>query len=60
MIPLTHGLILASVLFVLGLTGLVIRRNLLFMLISLEIMDQCRGRWLSWLQGATGARPMAR
>ena len=38
MIPLTHGLILASVLFVLGLTGLVIRRNLLFMLISLEIM----------------------
>ena len=31
MIPLTHGLILASVLFVLGLTGLVIRRNLLFM-----------------------------
>lgn len=38
MIPLTHGLILASVLFVLGLTGLVIRRNLLFMLISTEIM----------------------
>lgn len=59
MIPLTHGLILASVLFVLGLTGLVIRRNLLFMLISLEIMITPR-RWLSWLQGATGARPMAR
>jgi NADH-quinone oxidoreductase subunit K len=38
MIPLTHGLILAAILFVLGLTGLVIRRNLLFMLISLEIM----------------------
>ena len=38
MIPLTHGLILASVQFVRGLTGLVIRRNLLFMLISLEIM----------------------
>ncbi len=36
--PLTHGLILAAILFVLGLTGLVIRRNLLFMLISLEIM----------------------
>ena len=32
--PLTHGLILAAILFVLGLTGLVIRRNLLFMLIS--------------------------
>lgn len=38
MIPLTHGLILAAILFVLGLTGLVIRRNLLFMLISTEIM----------------------
>lgn len=38
MIPLTHGLILAAILFVLGLTGLVIRRNLLFMLIGLEIM----------------------
>ncbi len=38
MIPLTHGLILAAILFVLGLTGLVIRRNLLFMLISPEIM----------------------
>ncbi len=38
MIPLQHGLILAAILFVLGLTGLLIRRNLLFMLISLEIM----------------------
>ena len=38
MIPLTHGLILAAILFVLGLTGLVIRRNLLFMLIGLEII----------------------
>lgn len=38
MIPLQHGLILAAILFVLGLTGLVIRRNLLFMLIGLEIM----------------------
>lgn len=38
MIPLTHGLILVSILFALGLTGLMIRRNLLFMLLSLEIM----------------------
>lgn len=38
MIPLEHGLILAAILFVLGLTGLLIRRNLLFILISLEIM----------------------
>ncbi|AWH89812.1 MULTISPECIES: NADH-quinone oxidoreductase subunit NuoK [Limnobaculum] len=38
MIPLEHGLILAAILFALGLAGLLIRRNLLFMLISLEIM----------------------
>lgn len=38
MIPLQHGLILAAVLFVLGFTCLVLRRNLLFMLIGLEIM----------------------
>lgn len=38
MIPLQHGLILAAALFTLGFTGLIIRRNLLFMLISLEIM----------------------
>ncbi|MBJ7553683.1 NADH-quinone oxidoreductase subunit NuoK [Marinomonas spartinae] len=38
MIPLSHALILASILFVLGLSGLLVRRNLLFMLISLEVM----------------------
>ncbi|VFP82819.1 NADH-quinone oxidoreductase subunit NuoK [Candidatus Erwinia haradaeae] len=38
MIPLKSGLILATTLFCLGLTGLIVRRNLLFMLISLEIM----------------------
>lgn len=38
MIPLHHGLILAAVLFILGFTCLVIRRNLLFMLIGLEVM----------------------
>lgn len=38
MIPLQHGLILAAILFVMGLSCLVIRRNLLFMLIGLEIM----------------------
>lgn len=38
MIPLSHGLILAALLFVLGLTGLTIRRNLLFILFGLEIM----------------------
>lgn len=38
MILLQHGLILTAILFVLGLTCLLIRRNLLFMLIGLEIM----------------------
>lgn len=38
MILLQHGLILAVILFVLGLSCLLIRRNLLFMLIGLEIM----------------------
>lgn len=38
MIPLQHGLILAAILFVLGFTGLIVRRNLLFMLVSLEVM----------------------
>lgn len=59
MIPLTHGLILAAILFVTGLTGLVIRRNLLFMLIGLEIMINASA--LAFVvAGATGARPMVR
>lgn len=33
-----HGLALAAMLFVLGLMGLLVRRNILFMLMSLEIM----------------------
>ena len=37
-IPMEHGLALAATLFVLGLIGLLVRRNLLFMLMSLEVM----------------------
>ena len=37
-IPMEHGLILASVLFVLGLIGVLVRRNIVFMLMSVEIM----------------------
>ncbi|WP_093288127.1 NADH-quinone oxidoreductase subunit NuoK [Solimonas aquatica] len=37
-IPMEHGLILAAILFVLGLTGVMVRRNILFMLMSLEVM----------------------
>lgn len=42
-IPEGHGLLLAGVLFALGLTGVLVRRNLLFMLISLEIMLNAAG-----------------
>lgn len=37
-VPLEHGLVVAAILFALGLTGVMVRRNILFMLISLEIM----------------------
>lgn len=37
-IPMEHGLLLAGLLFSLGLIGLLVRRNILFMLMSLEIM----------------------
>jgi len=37
-VPLEHGLLLACLLFAIGLTGLMVRRNFLYMLMSLEIM----------------------
>lgn len=42
-VPLEHGLILAAVLFALGLAGVLVRRNLIFMLASLEIMLNAAG-----------------
>ncbi len=38
MIPATHVLVLASALFFLSLTGLLIRRNVLVMLLCIELM----------------------
>jgi NADH-quinone oxidoreductase subunit K len=38
-----HGLLLAGVLFALGLTGLLVRRNVIFMLMSIEIMLNAAG-----------------
>ncbi|ABF14223.1 NADH-quinone oxidoreductase subunit NuoK [Candidatus Palibaumannia cicadellinicola] len=38
MISLSYSLSLAAILFMLGLTGIMIRRNLLFLLLGLEIM----------------------
>jgi NADH-quinone oxidoreductase subunit K len=37
-IPMEHGLILAAILFALGLIGVLVRRNIVFMLMSVEIM----------------------
>ncbi|HWK54118.1 MAG TPA: NADH-quinone oxidoreductase subunit NuoK [Hyphomicrobiales bacterium] len=37
-IPVEHGLLLAAVLFTLGLLGVLTRRNMVFVLMSLEIM----------------------
>jgi NADH-quinone oxidoreductase subunit K len=42
-VPLDQGLLLAAILFALGLAGLLVRRNLLFMLMSLEVMLNATG-----------------
>lgn len=38
MIPMEHGLIVALLMFIMGFMGLMARRNLIFMLMSLEVM----------------------
>jgi len=42
-VPMHQGLLLAGILFALGLTGLLVRRNVIFMLMSLEIMLNAAG-----------------
>ena len=37
-IPLEHGLLLAGILFSIGLLGVMVRRNIIMILMSLEIM----------------------
>lgn len=37
-VPLEHALILSGVLFSLGLLGILVRRNILFVLMSIEVM----------------------
>jgi len=37
-VPLEHVLILACILFVIGFVGVIVRKNTLFMLMSLEVM----------------------
>lgn len=50
-IPMEHGLILAAILFVLGLAGLMVRRNMLFVLMSVEVMLNAAA--LAFVVGAT-------
>ena len=42
-VPMHQGLLLAGILFALGLVGLLVRRNVLFILMSLEIMLNAAG-----------------
>jgi NADH-quinone oxidoreductase subunit K len=42
-IPTSHALLLAGVLFLLGLMGVMVRRNIIFILLSLEIMLNASG-----------------
>lgn len=42
-VSMEYGLILAGILFTLGLLGVLVRRNLLFMLLSIEIMLNAAG-----------------
>src|SRR5512133_1926417 len=42
-IPFEYGLIAAGIIFVLGLIGLLIRRNIIFTLMSIEIMLNAAG-----------------
>lgn len=42
-IPMEHGLLLAGILFILGLIGVLVRRNLILVLMSVEIMLNAAG-----------------
>ncbi len=42
-VPYEYGLFLAAILFTLGLLGLLVRRNLIFMLICVEVMLNSAG-----------------
>ncbi len=42
-LPVEYGLVLAGILFVAGLLGVLVRRNILFILLSIEIMLNAAG-----------------
>jgi NADH-quinone oxidoreductase subunit K len=55
-IPMEHGLMVAGILFALGVAGVIMRRNVLFILMSLEIMLNAAG--LAFIvAGARWAQP---
>ena len=43
MLPVREGFVLAGILFTLGLAGVLVRRNLVFVLMSLEVMLNAAG-----------------
>ncbi|MCO6496640.1 MAG: NADH-quinone oxidoreductase subunit NuoK [Chitinophagaceae bacterium] len=55
-LPLDAGLILAALLFLTGLAGVITRRNILFMLMSIEIMFNAAGLAFV-LAGAQNGQP---
>ena len=42
-VPVEYGLILAGMLFILGLLGVLVRRNIIFILLSIEVMLNSAG-----------------
>jgi len=50
-IPVEHGLLLATILFCLGLLGVLVRRNIIFVLMSMEIMFNAAG--LAFVSGGS-------
>src|SRR5512142_634587 len=42
-VPMEQGLIIAAILFALGLVGLLVRRNIIFILMSIEVMLNASG-----------------
>lgn len=50
-IPIEHGLLLATILFCLGLLGVLVRRNIIFVLMSMEIMFNAVG--LAFITGGS-------
>lgn len=42
-VPMEHGLLLAAALFAVGVVGVLVRRNIIYMLLSIEIMLNAAG-----------------